>query len=363
MFLPHHSPVLELSTPTLVVDLDILNRNISAMAVHAESTGVRLRPHAKTHKCIEIAGLQVAAGARGLTVASVSEAEVFAAAGFEDIFIGYPLWVDEAKGARLRTLLENVQLTIGVDSPDGAHAVAAHLGPLRERVNVLVEVDSGQHRTGVLPEHAGELADIARRAGLNVQGVFTFPGHSYSPGRPQSVADQESQALARAADSLREKQIEPYVVSGGSTPSIKFSGGRPLTEIRPGVYVFGDAQQLELGTCGPDAIALTVLATVVSHAHGNVVLDSGSKVLGADRPAWTTGFGRLLDHPGARISAVSEHHAIVTWDDCPRPVIGDRVRVVPNHVCNTVNLADELVVVRGAEVVDRWSVAARGANT
>ena len=358
-----YSPAPGLDTPTLVVDLDVLDRNISAMAKHAESTGVRLRPHAKTHKCIEIAGLQIAAGARGLTVATVSESEVFAAAGFDDLFIAYPLWVDQAKGQRLRTLLENVQLTIGVDSPEGARALAVHLAPLVERVQVLVEVDSGHHRTGVLPENAGELADIAGQAGLNVQGVFTFPGHSYAPGRPREVADQESQALARAATSLRAVGIEPHVVSGGSTPSVKFSGGSPLTEIRPGVYVFGDAQQFELGTCGPDEIALTALATVVSHAHGNVVLDAGSKVLGADRPAWTTGFGRLLDHPDARISAVSEHHATVTWVDSPRPAIGDRVRVVPNHVCNTVNLADELVVVRGGEIVDRWSVAARGANT
>lgn len=351
----------------MVVDLDVLDRNISAMAKHAESTGVRLRPHAKTHKCIEIARLQIAAGARGLTVATVSEAEVFAATGFDDLFIAYPLWVDQAKGRRLLTLLENVQLTIGVESPEGAHAVAAKLGPLAERVQVLVEVDSGHHRTGVLPENAGVLADIAGQAGLNVQGVFSFPGHSYSPGSPRDVAGQESAALSTAADSLRGVGIEPHVVSGGSTPSIKFSGGSPLNEIRPGVYVFGDAQQLELGTCGTDEIALTALCTVVSHAHGNVVLDSGSKVLGADRADWASGYGLLLDHPGARIIALSEHHATVKWDDSPRadkwPAIGDRVRVVPNHVCNTVNLADELVAVRGREIVDRWSVAARGANT
>jgi D-serine deaminase-like pyridoxal phosphate-dependent protein len=153
------------------------------------------------------------------------------------------------------------------------------------------------------------------------------------------------------------------IISGGSTPSAKHAGAGSMSEIRPGVYVFNDAQQLELGTCGTDEVALTVLATVVSHASGNVVLDAGSKVLGADRAPWASGFGRLLDHPGARISALSEHHATVTWDDSPAPSPGQKVRVVPNHVCTTVNLSDHLVVVQDGRVVDQWPVAARGANT
>jgi D-serine deaminase-like pyridoxal phosphate-dependent protein len=136
-----------------------------------------------------------------------------------------------------------------------------------------------------------------------------------------------------------------------------------MTEMRPGVYVFGDGQQWELGATTPERIALTCLATVVSHAGGNVVLDAGSKVLGADRASWATGFGRLLDHPDARITLLSEHHAVVTWPhDTDRPELGSTLRVVPNHVCNAVNLADTLVVVRGGAVVDAWPVAARGAN-
>jgi len=134
--------------------------------------------------------------------------------------------------------------------------------------------------------------------------------------------------------------------------------------MRPGVYVFNDAQQWELGTCGPEAVALTVAATVVSRRPGRVVLDAGSKALGADRPAWTTGFGRLLDAPAARVVALSEHHATVTWPDGERlPDLGEVLRVVPNHVCAAVNLADELVVAAGGEQVDTWRVAARGANS
>jgi D-serine deaminase-like pyridoxal phosphate-dependent protein len=153
------------------------------------------------------------------------------------------------------------------------------------------------------------------------------------------------------------------VLSGGSTPTALFTDAESVTEMRPGIYVFNDAQQLELGTCSLGDIALTVAATVVSRAGGRVVLDAGSKVLGADRPAWTTGYGRLADHPHARVSALSEHHATVTWSEsCAPPELGEVLRVVPNHVCAAVNLADELVVMAGRTMVDRWPVAARGAN-
>ncbi len=353
----------EPATPALVVDLDVLDRNLEAMSDLARRAGVKLRPHVKTHKCLEIAERQVRAGADGLTVATVAEAEVFASAGFDDLFIAYPLWVDRDKGARIRRLLESVRLTVGVDSGEGGRAMAAQLGTDRGRTAVLIEVDSGHHRTGVPPDMAGALADQLRHEGLVVGGVFTFPGHSYGPGMPQTAAQDESTALRDAADALRSVGIEPEVVSGGSTPSVRFAEPGTVTEIRPGVYPFGDAQQLELGTCKPRDIALTALATVVSRSNGDVVLDSGSKVIGADRPAWTTGHGRLLDHLDARITAISEHHATVRWDDSPVPSPGARLRVVPNHVCNAVNLVDELAIVQDGRFVDRWAVAARGANT
>jgi D-serine deaminase-like pyridoxal phosphate-dependent protein len=128
--------------------------------------------------------------------------------------------------------------------------------------------------------------------------------------------------------------------------------------------VFGDAQQLELGTCATEDVAFSVLSTVVSHSGGNVVLDAGSKVLGADRQEWASGYGRLLDHPAARISALSEHHAVVRWgDEAPLPEIGSPVRVVPNHVCNAVNRADTVVVEHHGDLVTTWAVDARGANT
>jgi len=176
------------------------------------------------------------------------------------------------------------------------------------------------------------------------------------------AAADEAAALSKAADALRAVNIEPRVRSGGSTPTAALSESDVLTELRPGVYAFQDAQQAELGSTDLTDIALTAVATVVSRGPDRAVLDAGSKVLSADRPAWTTGFGRLLDHPGARVVALSEHHATVTFDG-PAPAVGERVRVAPNHVCTAVNLADELVIVDGGVEVDRWAVAARGANT
>ena len=345
------------STPYLVVDRDVLDRNVTAMAATARARGLDLRPHAKTHKCAEIARRQLAAGAVGLTVATVGEAEVFADAGCADLLVAYPLWVDAARGARVRALAERVTLAVGVESVEGAQALARHAGA----VAVLVEVDSGHHRTGVAPPEAGAVAVAAQRAGLRVRGVFTFPGHGYGPGVATAAAADETAALRRAAAEVRAAGVEIEVLSGGSTPTAALTSA-DLTEMRPGVYVFHDAQQWELGTCTPDAVALTVAATVVSRRPGHVVLDAGSKALGADRPAWTTGAGRLLDAPDARVVALSEHHATVTWPG-RAPAPGAVVRVVPNHVCQAVNLADTLTVVAGGSVVDTWAVAARGANS
>ncbi|CAN5180159.1 D-TA family PLP-dependent enzyme [soil metagenome] len=353
---------LDPSTPYLVVDADVLDRNLRRAATTARTRGLVLRPHAKTHKCLEIARRQIALGAGGLTVATVGEAEVFAAAGFGDLFIAYPVWVSGGRVARLRALAEQVSLRIGVDSVEGVQALASAASGAG--IAVLVEVDSGHHRSGVQPEAAGEVAAAASRAGLEVLGVFTFPGHGYQPdGRGQAAAD-EATALDVGARSLQRVSVDPVVRSGGSTPTAALADAASLTEMRPGVYAFNDAQQAELGSCGWSDVALTAAATVVSRSGQQVVVDAGSKVLGADRPTWTTGGGRLLDHPDARIVALSEHHGTVVFPEgSALPALGEVVRVVPNHVCSAVNLADQLVVVSAGRQVEHWAVAARGANT
>lgn len=350
------------ATPYVEVDVGVLNANIARMAASAAARGLALRPHVKTHKCIEIARRQIAAGAAGLTVATIAEAEVFVGAGFPDVFIAYPLWVDAARGSRLRQLAERAAVSVGVDSGDGARMVARYAG--HDTVDVLVEIDSGHHRTGVSPERAVDVADAATDVGLQVRGVFTFPGHSYAPGETGNAAADEATALRVAADGLRTSGLEPDVVSGGSTPSAASADGDVLTELRPGVYVFNDAQQVELGTCRPDQVALAVVATAVSRTANRIVVDAGSKVLGSDRAAWASGFGRLADHLDARVVALSEHHATVAFPTTVEPPrLGDLVRIMPNHVCIAVNLADDLVAVRQGRETEVWAVAARGANT
>jgi len=345
------------STPYLRVDVARLDDNITRVADAARAAGVQVWPHAKTHKTPEIARRQLEAGAGGLTVATIGEAEVFADAGVTDLFLALPIWPDPAQAGRLRVLADRTALRVAVDSVEGAHHLAACLDGAR--VSVLVEVDSGQHRTGVPATDVATVAVAAAGAGLAIEGAFTFPGHSYSPDTTTSAAVDEASALTEAVSQLRSAGIEPTVLSGGSTPSLQASLAAPgvTTELRPGVYVFGDAQQWELGRTTPDRVALTCRATVISHTGGRVVLDSGSKALGADRAPYASGFGRILDDPDARIVQLSEHHAVVETDRSYP--LGSVVDVVPNHVCNAVNLADILYADHGPGL-EAWPVAARG---
>lgn len=348
-----------LATPALVLDEAVLDRDIEATATAARERGLALRPHAKTHKSIEIARRQLAAGAIGLTVATVSEAEVFAAGGVRDLFIAYPLWLDDEKAGRLRRLLETARVRIGVDSAASAERIAAAI-PDRSALDVVVEIDSGHHRSGVPPVEAGAVARAAADAGLDVAGVFTFPGHSYAADGRAAAARDEARALADAVDSLGQEGIEARVVSGGSTPSAAFADAGVLTELRPGVSALGDAQQWEIGTMGVDSLAVTVLATIVSRRGDHLIADAGSKVLSSDRGAASTGFGRLPAHPEARITVLSEHHATITGVDLP---VGTRVRIAPNHVCVAVNLADEYRVLLAGGGSASWPVDARGCTT
>lgn len=349
----------------------MLSSNIVRMSTAMREKGVRLRPHMKTHKIVEIAELQLRAGACGATVATIGEAEVFAQV-CHDLFIAYPLWLTRSTADRLAALAARARLSFGVDSVEAVRNTADLLDPAAlSATEALIEVDSGHHRSG---KANGELLDIAREmaaVGMRLGGVFTFPGHSYAPGQAGSAAAAEAAALASASHVLEEAGFPVVRRSGGSTPSALLADQQVLTEARPGVYVFGDAQQLELERARPADIALTVAATVVSRHDGptaarrRVVLDSGSKILGSDRPAWATGYGRLLDHPAARITALSEHHATVEWPEgVLLPELGSRLRVIPNHVCLTLNLVDEVWVCDTTDpgALDCWQVAARGRN-
>ncbi|MGH8981399.1 MAG: alanine racemase [Acidimicrobiales bacterium] len=352
-------------TPSLVVDLEVCERNIAAMARRCTTGGLALRPHAKTHKTAEVAARQLAAGATGLTVATLGEAEVLATHGVDDLFVAYPLWAAGDLGRRLASLAGTVRLAVGADSVEGVRLLSGALGRGTE-VRVLVEVDCGLRRTGVPPADAATVAVCATDCGLAVGGVFTFPGHGYGPGAAAGARDDEERALAAGAASLEAAGIECPTRSGGSTPTAPFTRGGVVTELRPGVYVFNDAQQVALGTCSLDDVALAALATVVSApASDRVVLDAGTKVLGAERPSWTPGHGLLPAYPGAIVTGLWEHHGVVDVSAVgrgERPRLGEQVAIVPNHVCTAVNLARALHVVADGAAVETWSVAAAGAN-
>lgn len=352
-------------TPAIVVDLDRADANIARMATFMHDRGVALRPHAKTHKSLEFGRRQLAAGAVGLTVATIGEAETFAAGGFDDLFIAYPLIASGRKAERFRHLAERCALSVGVDSTTGAQAIAAAVRGAARRPRILVEIDVGGQRTGVRPEAAGGLARACRDLGLDVLGVFTHAGHGYAgPEARAAAADDEVSGLTAAAESLRAEGIEPVVVSAGSTPTAMLSARGAVTEERPGTYIFSDRLQAAVAGESLDGVALVVAATVVSHGTRNgFVVDAGAKILGKDVAPFIEGHGAVLGWD-AVINRVSDHHGVVELaEGTARPAIGDMVFVAPNHVCPVVNLVDEYLVTREGRLVDRWPVDARGRNS
>jgi D-serine deaminase-like pyridoxal phosphate-dependent protein len=360
------TPILPggLATPCLVVDLDIVARNIERLAAGARERGVALRPHVKTHKSVALARMQLEAGAAGITVGTVGEAEVMAAAGIDDIFIGYPVWPEGARAQRIAALNRAVTLSVGIDSVDGALRLAHAVEGGDRPQAVLVEVDSGGRRTGLAdPVDVVRVARAARSAGLRVVGVFTHGGHSYrDPDARIPAAADEVATLGAAADALRADGFEVERISAGSTPTGVLAATGQVNEIRPGTYLLGDRQQLVLGAFPPDGLALVVAATVVSIAvPGQVVVDAGAKTLTKDRAAFLEGFGLLPAYPDAVIERLSDYHgAIAIPPGTVTPALGEIVAIVPNHVCPVVDLFDTFVAARAGSIVGHWPVDARG---
>lgn len=353
-----------LDTPALVVDLDVLDANNRRLLDHLTPRGVSLRPHAKTHKSVAIARMQLEAGARGITVGTLGEAEVMTAGGIEDVFLAYPLWAVGPKAARLRALHDSTPISVGIDSVAGAERLAAAVADVGQPLRVLVEIDSGGRRTGLgTPEIARSVAEGARSLGLDVVGVFTHGGHGYAgPEARHGAADDEVRSLSAAAVALRDAGFACEIVSAGSTPTMWDAAAGDVNEIRAGTYVFGDRQQTALGAIGFNEIALHVAATVVSTAvAGHVVIDAGAKTLTKDRAAYLVGHGLLPAYPAAVIEKVNDYHGIVRIPEgTPAPHLGEVVAIVPNHVCPVVDLFDEFVAVRGGSIEGTWQVDARG---
>ena len=351
-----------LDTPALVVFVDRVRANIERLQVALDARGILLRPHVKTHKSVRIARMQLEAGAAGLTVGTLGEAETFALAGLRDLFVAYPVWADGPKAVRLRALHDATELRVGVDSAGGAERLAAAVDGSRRRLRVLVELDSGGHRTGAAtPGDAVQVAIAASRAGLEVDGVFTHGGHAYRPGAAGAAALDESTTLEAGALALEAAGFEVRTVSAGSTPTRTLAAQGRVTEIRAGTYVLGDRQQWALGAIDADGIAAVVAATVVSVGRDRIVLDAGAKALTKDLPAFVEGYGLLARWPGAVIERVNDYHGIVSLPAATAgPALGDVVAIVPNHICPVVDLVASFVAVGRDGRAEHWAVDARG---
>jgi D-serine deaminase-like pyridoxal phosphate-dependent protein len=358
--------VSDLDTPSLLVDLDRMEANIAKMAKLARSADLRLRPHTKTHKTVEIARLQVENGADGITVAKVGEAEVMAGAGVDNIFIAHQI-VGAQKIERLVALSERARVTVGVDSLEAASPLAMAFAQHGTRLPVLMEVDIGLHRCGVSPEDALELArEINMLPGLNLVGIFTYPGQVYaarSENEVEGIAAFECRTMSGLAQRLGPISQVTDWISGGSTPTAaRYSPECGLTEIRPGTYIFNDRTQVDRWSASAADCALTVLATVVSTPEsGRAVIDAGSKSLASDLAPISPGHGMLKEDTAAVLVKLNEEHGFLDLSAAAiRPRVGDKVEVIPNHCCTVCNLFDQMIAVRGGDVIEKWPIAARG---
>lgn len=366
----------DIPTPRVFVDLARVRQNISKMAALASGAGVRLRPHAKTHKSPRIAQWQLDAGAVGICCAKLGEAEVFADAGVADIRLPYPVHPSNAE--RVIALLDRTHLSFIVDDLGVARQWSGAMRAANRLIDVLVKVDVGFHRCGIDPASGnavGMIRDVTRLPGLRFAGLLSHAGHGYGAASEQEleqIARTEGEILGTLAARVRASGADVREISVGATPTARFIRQQPgVTEMRPGNYVFFDRTQVGLAAAAVHECALFIVATVVSRpAADRVILDAGSKTLSSDGARGfgaSPGFGAVFPSltatdadPSIVIERLSEEHATVRVPDACSLEIGDRVRILPNHSCVVANLSDELLAVEGQCVVDRLPVAARG---
>jgi D-serine deaminase-like pyridoxal phosphate-dependent protein len=363
----------ELDTPAVIVDLDVMERNLSRMADYCREHNLRLRPHTKTHKIPELAHRQIESGATGITVAKLDEAEVMIDAGIADLLIAYPI-VGPLKTHRLADLAQRATITVSLDSHEAARGISAALSERggnssrNGNVNILVELDVGFGRCGVPNEiEALQLAEtVSSLPGLNFQGLMFFPGHfGVDPEQRKTLRAQVNELLDRCQETLARADLPLKTISGGSTPSRYeshlFTG---VNETRPGTYIFNDRNTVGVSAASLDECALSVLVTVVSTSvSGHAAVDGGSKTFSSDRYQAEDGrgFGLVKDDPAVEIERFSEEHGHLNLAHSERRYrVGDQLAIIPNHVCSTVNMHDQIYGVRGDRVEHVWNVAGRG---
>ncbi|KAA3614943.1 MAG: hypothetical protein D8M58_10845 [Calditrichaeota bacterium] len=360
----------KISTPALLIDEKKRQTNLDVMQRHAEKYSVNLRPHCKTHKSPEFAKQQIALGAKGITVAKLSEAEEMAANGIDDIFIANQI-AQSKKLISLKKLHEQINLIVGLDNEQHINILHDEFCKSQKPLQVRIEIDCGYGRCGITPENE-YLTNLAKKISqtkwLKLEGLFTHAGHAYASKSKKEItqiAQQEAGQILKAKNILRQNGIEVATISVGSTPTakdvIKIPG---ITEARPGNYIFYDGIQQALGVCGFDQCSLFVLSTITSQpAPDRIVCDAGNKALNLDRGAHSQitldGFGTLVNLDGQIIS-VSEEHGIIRLDKPIDVPIGSPLLIIPNHACVVANLYDKYHVIDTDANVQRLPISCRG---
>ena len=356
----------EVPTPALVLDSQKVAANIQRMAAYGQQHGLGIRPHTKTHKSVKLAQMQLAAGACGLTVAKVGEAEVMADTGAE-LLIAYPVF-SQARRYRVAELARDQTVIVAIDSQLAADALAAAAQQVGSTIGILVDLDVGMGRTGVpTPQAALQLAQhVAAQRGLRLEGIMCYPGHIWkAPALQVEPLAAVSAKLRETLDLWRSSGLAARIVSGGSTPTAYQSHLVPeFTEIRPGTYIFNDLNEWLGGYSTAQQCAAKIVVTVISNAvAGQIVVDGGSKTFTSDMCVADRerGFGHVIEAPDARIVRLSEEHGQVDVRQVASPPqLGQRLTVVPNHICPCVNLQNYAWWLRDDGSLERLTIDARG---
>lgn len=358
--------MIDVETPALLLHHDVMERNLEHMAGRARRLGVALRPHIKTHKCLELGRRQIARGANGVTVSTLFEAEAFASGGFGDLTWAFPLDRTHVPHVQ-RIVARGVTLRVVLDDLETARAVAG------SGLHVWLKVDCGYHRAGVDPSsrYALEVArELGAERGITFDGILSHSGHAYRTRNKEEaaqIAEQERQVMAWFGELLRKDGLPVRGLSVGSTPAmVAVKDLTGVTEARPGNYIFYDRTMVLIGCCEPKDIAVTVLATVVSHQPGasHFVVDAGalslSKDLGPSHLGLETAYGEVQGHPELSVASVSQEHGLIRAAS-PAAIegkfkVGQQIEIVPNHSCLTEAHFDEYLVLQGDQIMDRWHI-------
>ncbi len=358
--------ISDIDTPAILIDLDIMEGNLKRVADYAREHELRVRPHTKTHKIPALGKRQLEHGASGLTVAKTGEAEVMLASGTPDLLVAYPV-IGQKKLERLCEVARKTRVTVALDSLFAARQLSDAARLHQVDFGVLVETDVGLARMGVAPGE--ELIALAKGVTnfprLDLEGFTFYPGHIKVQ---DERGHEEIVKLGRLVESItadfRKAGLPHKIISGGSTPALYHSHKTGVNEIRPGTYIFNDRNCVECGAATWDQCAATILATVVSTARpGHMIIDGGSKTFSTDR--LVTGeatFGLVNEAPGALFHKMNEEHGYIDLRRAEKQdfQVGERVRVIPNHICVAMNLHEQVYGIRGNEVVEVWKVEARG---